>query len=139
MIIEQYSLDSEHAATLCKTANQYASDHNLRICCWVLDPHGNPLAMQRHNQAALASTEIARKKAWTAVSFKIPTDQWEQRLKKQPHLLNNLMNQDGIAMFGGGFPIFHNDQLIGAIGVSGASEQQDMDCAQHALNTIVLS
>ena len=136
MIIEQHSLDTDTAAALCKAAYQYAARQDLKICCWVLDPHGNPLAMQRHNQAALASTEIARKKAWTAVSFKIPTDQWEQRLAGKEHLLNNLMQQDGIAMFGGGFPIIISDQLVGAIGISGASEAQDMEVAQAALNSL---
>ena len=136
MIIEQYSLDTDTAAALCLAAYQHASRQDLKVCCWVLDPHGNPLAMQRHNQAALASTEIARKKAFTAVSFKLPTDQWEARLANKQHLLNNLMQQDNIAMFGGGFPIVLNDQVVGAIGVSGASEAQDMEIAQAALQTL---
>ncbi len=136
MIIRHYSLDGQTAASLCRAACQYATEQNLAVCCWVLDSHGNPLAMERHNQAPLASTEIARRKAWTAVSFRVPTDQWPSRLQDKPHLLTSLIQQDNIAMFGGGIPLFHDSHLVGAIGVSGATEQQDMDCAEHALNGI---
>ncbi|WP_432473544.1 GlcG/HbpS family heme-binding protein [Amphritea sp. HPY] len=137
-MIKQLNLDWQTASTLCLAACNYAAEQNLSICVWVLDRHGNPLAMQRHNEAPLASTEIARRKAWTAVSFGFPTDQWPQRLKDQPYLLNSLSQQTDMAMFGGGLPILSESQLVGAIGVSGASEQQDMQCAQNALSSLQL-
>lgn len=133
MIVQQASLQCDTAAALCEAACAYAAQHQLTVCAWVLDSHGNPLAMQRHNQAPLASTEIARRKAWTAVSFKLPTDRWEQRLHDKPHLRASLMQQQDLALFGGGLPIVKDGQLLGAIGVSGASEAQDIDCAQAAL------
>lgn len=137
-MIKQLNLYWQTASSLCLAACNHAAEQNLSICVWVLDRHGNPLAMQRHNEAPLASTEIARRKAWTAVSFGFPTDQWPQRLKDQPYLLNSLSQQADMAMFGGGLPINSENQLVGAIGVSGASEQQDMECARNALSSLQL-
>ncbi|MGY8871632.1 MAG: GlcG/HbpS family heme-binding protein [Pseudomonadales bacterium] len=138
-MINQLNLDWQNASHLCRSAIEFAAEQELNICVWVLDRHGNPLAMQRHNDSPFASTEIARKKAWTAVSFGFPTEQWQQRLKDQPHLLSSLSQQKDMAMFGGGLPIIANNQRVGAIGVSGASEQQDIACAQHALNNLVVA
>ncbi len=135
-MLTQLNLDWRTASDLCNQAMQHASTQQLNICVWVLDRHGNPLAMQRHNEAPLTSTDIARRKAWTAVSFKLPTDQWQQRLDNQPHLLNSLLHQNDIAMFGGGLPILSQQQLVGAIGVSGATEQQDIECARAALEIL---
>lgn len=137
MMIISHNLDSDTAATLCSNACQFARQQDLNICVWVLDSAGNALAMQRCNDAPLASTDIARNKAWTAVSFKFPTDQWQSRLEQQPHLLAALNNQPGLALFGGGLPIFRDQQLLGAIGVSGASEAQDIECAESALNSLI--
>ncbi|WP_142885157.1 GlcG/HbpS family heme-binding protein, partial [Klebsiella pneumoniae] len=45
-----------------------------------------------------------------------------------------LTNQQRIVIFGGGFPIIENNQVIGAIGVSGGTVEQDMEIARSALD-----
>ncbi|WP_193146849.1 GlcG/HbpS family heme-binding protein, partial [Citrobacter freundii] len=45
-----------------------------------------------------------------------------------------LTNQQRIVIFGGGLPVMLNDKLIGAVGVSGGTVEQDMLLAQTALN-----
>lgn len=138
-MIHSYHLEAATAAQLCEAACAYAQKQQWTICAWVLDSAGNPLAMQRANNAPLASTDIARNKAWTAVSFKFPTDQWQARLADKPHLLSSLNQQPGLALFGGGLPIFHDGMLVGAIGISGATEEQDQRCAHVALKTCCLA
>lgn len=136
MIIEEQSLSWQSAQEIASATCHYASENNLRICVWVLDRHGNPLAMQRINHAALPSTTIARDKAYTAISFGFATDLWQQRLAEKPHLLTGLGQRPDIVLFGGGIPIYHQKQLVGAIGVSGASEDQDIACAQAGIAAI---
>ncbi|WP_261844952.1 GlcG/HbpS family heme-binding protein [Aliamphritea ceti] len=129
MLIQETSLNWQSAQQICQASCEYATAQSLRICVWVLDRHGNPLAMQRINHAPLPSTDIARDKAHTAVSFGFGTHLWQQRLADKPHLLSGLTTRPDMVLFGGGLPIKHNGQLIGAIGVSGASESQDQECA----------
>ncbi|PIE25077.1 MAG: cobalamin adenosyltransferase [Neptuniibacter caesariensis] len=133
MLVHDSSLHWETANAIATAACQYATKHNLRICAWVLDRHGNPIAMQRINNAPLPSTEIARGKAFTAVSFGFGTHLWQERLAEKPHLLSGLNVQEGIVMFGGGLPIKHNGEIVGAIGISGASEAQDQACAEAGI------
>ncbi|WP_286239253.1 GlcG/HbpS family heme-binding protein [Neptuniibacter halophilus] len=136
MLVTDSSLDWQSAQTIAAAACQYADQHHLRICAWVLDRHGNPLAMQRINNAPLPSTEIARGKAFTAVSFGFATHLWQSRLAEKPHLLSGLNVQEGVVMFGGGLPIRYNGELVGSIGVSGASEAQDQACAEAGIAAI---
>nr|WP_315983490.1 heme-binding protein [Aliamphritea spongicola] len=68
-------------------------------------------------------------KAYTAVSFGFGTHLWQQRLADKPHLLSGLTQQPDMVLFGGGLPVTYNGQLVGAVGVSGASEAQDQACA----------
>ncbi len=139
MLVNDASLSWDAAQKAALAACQYAADNNLKICAWVLDRHGNPLAMQRINNAPMPSTEIARGKAFTAVSFGFGTHLWQERLADKPHLLSGLNVQDGIVMFGGGLPIEVNGERVGAIGVSGASEAQDQACAQAGIDALQMS
>ncbi len=129
MLTEESSLSWQSASQICAASCQYASEHQLKICVWVLDRHGNPLAMQRINHAPLPSTDIARKKAYTAASFGFGTHLWQQRLADKPHLLSGLTQQPDMILFGGGLPVTYKGQMVGAVGVSGASEAQDQACA----------
>lgn len=133
MLVTDKTLDWEAAQAVAQGACRYAADQGLRICVWVLDRHGNPLAMQRINRAPLPSTEIARGKAYTAVSFGIGTHLWPERLSHQPHLMDGLAQQAGVVLFGGGLPIVVEGEIVGAVGVSGASEAQDQQCAQAGI------
>jgi uncharacterized protein GlcG (DUF336 family) len=136
LIHSDHSLSWEAAHQMTHAACEHATALGVRICVWVLDRHGNPLALQRINQAPLPSTEIARGKAYTAVSFGFPTHLWQSRLADKPHLLQGLSQQPGVVMFGGGVPIRYKGEIVGAIGVSGASEAQDQQCAEAGIQAV---
>jgi len=135
VIVEEQSLSWEQAGQMARRACEYAVEQGLKVCVWVLDRHGNPLAMQRINHAPMASSGIARDKAFTAASFGFGTHLWQSRLASKPHLLSGLSQRDELVLFGGGLPLYYLGQLVGAIGVSGASEEQDQACARAGLET----
>ncbi|MAY41656.1 MULTISPECIES: heme-binding protein [unclassified Neptuniibacter] len=137
MIVTDTTLHWETAQKIAMAACKYASDKNLRICAWVLDKHGNPLSMQRINNAPMPSTKIAQGKAHTAVSFGFGTHLWQEKLAEKQYLLDGLNAQDDVVMFGGGLPIKHKDEIIGAIGISGASEAQDQQCAEAGIAAFI--
>lgn len=89
--------------------------------------------MQRIEHTALPSSAIAKDKANTALSFGFGTHLWTERLADKPHLQLGLAQRPGVVLFGGGLAIKHQGELVGAIGVSGASEAQDQDCAAAAV------
>ncbi len=135
MLITETLLDWHSAARATQAACDFARQQQLTICAWVLDRHGNPLAMQHINNTPAHCTDIARHKATTAAAFGFPTADWQQRLAEKPVLLDGLSKQPGLITFGGGTPIEHNGEHIG---VSGASEAQDIACAEAGLQALDL-
>jgi len=75
------------------------------------------------DNAPLLTIQIAIDKAWIAVSFGISTREWYNMLKDNPPLAK-------------GFTIIFKGQVIGGIGVSEGTSEQDMEIAEHALRVI---
>lgn len=112
----------------------HAAELGLAVCVSVLDSGGNPLAFLRMNGAPLHSISISEDKAYTAVSFGLPTSAWTEALQSNSEAVRRgLPLRPRFVMFGGGLPVNSAGVLIGAIGVSGASEQQDEECARAGL------
>jgi uncharacterized protein GlcG (DUF336 family) len=84
------------------------------------------------DHALLVSHELARQKAWTAVALKMPTlDLAEKVLPGQS--LYGLQHTPNVCCIGGGLPIWENGQLLGAIGISGGTVEQDCAIAQASI------
>lgn len=121
-------------------AARHAESVGARVNVTLLDAGGNPLAALRMPGAPLHSISISADKAYTAVSFGLPTADWDQVLRAHSDAVRQgLPLRPRFVMFGGGLPIRHEGQVVGAIGVSGGSEQQDDDCARAGLAAAGLS
>lgn len=100
----------------------------------VLDGGANLIALQRMDEALLVSLDIALNKAYTAIAVKIPTHELAPLAQPGQPLFGIHNTNDGrIVIFGGGFPLRHEGEIIGGIGVSGGSVEQDIECAEAAL------
>ena len=76
-------------------------------------------------------------KAYTDVLKGIPTDQWYENIKDEPSHLHGVPSAiDRVTIFGGGYPIEVDGQLVGGIGVSGGSHLEDMEVARAGLTAI---
>jgi uncharacterized protein GlcG (DUF336 family) len=121
-------------------AARHAEQLGARVNVALLDAGGNPLAFVRMPGAPLHSIGISEDKAYTAVSFGLATSAWGAELANQSDALRQgLPLRPRFVMFGGGVPIRAGGQLLGAIGVSGASEQQDEECALAGLACVGLA
>lgn len=121
-------------------AAQKALELGVKINVAVVDTGGNRVALLRMNGAPLHSIVIAEDKAFTAASFGLATDQWSAVLKLHSEAVQRgLPKVERFVMFGGGVPILVDGELIGGIGVSGASEEQDGECARAGLAAIGLT
>ncbi|MNY46019.1 hypothetical protein D3C86_1811630 [compost metagenome] len=73
----------------------------------------------------------------TAVSFAMPTADVGKRLRDAPdHVRQCLILRPRLVPMGGALPLHLGGRLVGAIGVSGASEEQDCDCATAGYDAI---
>ena len=109
----------------------------VEVVIAVVDRGGNPMALLRMDAAPLFSVEVAQKKAWTAIAGRAPTDRLKQVFESDPTLLHGLAPKiDRLMAVGGGTPIVVAGQVAGAVGVSGATEEQDQQIADTAAATL---
>jgi uncharacterized protein GlcG (DUF336 family) len=135
--VTQSLIDHRLAAKACQGAIERAEEQGARINVAVLDRSGRMTAFLRHPDAAFHSSDIAVDKAFTAVSFGVPTHQWPKIMSTMSEAIQKgMLLRDRFIAFGGGLPIVLDGELVGGVGVSGASEEQDQECAEAALIAI---
>jgi uncharacterized protein GlcG (DUF336 family) len=133
MLIHRPSLNSDMALTLAKAATEIAKDRELRICVAILGAAGELLVFLRNDDAIPAAQLICQQKAKTALHFRTATQQLFERSLERPSLQSGFSNQPDIMLLPGGIPLFADGVCIGAIGVSGAKDYEDVEIAQAAL------
>lgn len=123
------------AAQQMAAAVQKATEINVAVVFSVVDRGGNTLLIQRMDEAFVSSCDISLNKAWSACSLKQGTHEITPAVQPGQSLYGlQLTNQQRIIIFGGGLPVIFNEQVIGAIGVSGGTVEQDQLLAQCALD-----
>ena len=133
------NISLEAATIAAQAAINHAESIGIRVNVAVVDRSGVLVAFLRMTGSHLHSVEIAQDKAYTAVSFGRNTDEWNAILESRNLTLRyGLMNRPNFAGFGGGLVIICDGDRLGAIGVSGGSETQDIECAQSGLKAIGL-
>ena len=102
----------------------------------VVDRAGLIKALQRADNAGPHTIDTSRRKAYTALSTKIPTARFLENTQKNPAAANLVFIHDFIAL-GGGLPIQVEGETIGAIGISGApGGHLDEQCAETGIAKI---
>jgi uncharacterized protein GlcG (DUF336 family) len=125
------------ALDLIAAARAKAMEIGVPMVIAVVDAGGNLVAQQRMDDALLVSMDISLNKAYTAVAVKIATHDLAP-LAQPGQPLFGIHNADGgrVVIFGGGIPIKVDGRIIGAVGVSGGSVEQDVACASAAVAEI---
>ncbi len=137
--INKKVISSQLAEKMIKATETKAKELGIVINTAVVDTGGHLVQFSRMDEAPILSIDIAQNKAYTAIAFGIPTHEWYPLLEKDPALLQGITHTPRLVIFGGGYPIKINGQMIGGIGVSGGSAEQDMLCCQEALEIITKS
>jgi uncharacterized protein GlcG (DUF336 family) len=126
------------ASAAVQAAVAHAEANGWKINVAVVDRGGNLMAFLRMPGAFLHSIDIAIDKAYTSASFGFPTKVWMSLIGHDEGMKLGFSGQPRLIVFGGGLPIGEGD-WIGGIGVSGASEAQDEECARAGLVAIGLA
>jgi glc operon protein GlcG len=109
-----------------------ASELGLKLSFVVVDEFGQLVQLDRMDGAALMSPDIAEAKAVTALNFKLPTSQVAKMDRDVLKAMEQVVHFKIVAL-AGGVPIFAGSELKGAIGVSGATPEQNEEVAKYAL------
>lgn len=95
----------------------------------VTDPSGEPITTARMDGAPLLSVGVARDKAWTVAAFGQPTHWWSEIMADDP-TLQPLARGRPLMAVPGGVPVIVDGEMVGAVGVSGGSSDEDLEIAQ---------
>lgn len=120
------------ADKMIKRAEKKALQLGVNVCIAITDSGGHLNAFLRMDNAFTGSVDVAIKKANTSSLFPVPSGVFGKLIRDEQLTGMELSNQ-GLIGFPGGLPIFEDKQQLGAIGISGASAEEDAAIAEYAL------
>lgn len=132
MMINRMVIDRETAKHIAEKCVQKSYEIGVPMVICITDYSGNITLLERMDDSLLASIEIAMKKAYTAAALKAPTHEIRDASLPAGELYG-INTVDKIITFGGGFPLKVNGVIVGAIGVSGGTVEEDMKVAQFGV------
>ncbi|MBK5442854.1 MULTISPECIES: GlcG/HbpS family heme-binding protein [Peribacillus] len=125
------------AKNLIESAEKKANEIKVPMVISIVDEGGNFVACHRMDDALLVSVELAQNKAWTSIAMKMTTENLALVAANGKELYGiNTTNNGRVVVFGGGIPLYNNGQIIGAVGVSGGSVDEDIRVAQSAVDAL---
>ena len=125
------SVSLEQARRMIAAATLEAERNHFLMAFCVVDPAGELVMLERMEGVQYASIGIAQTKARCAARFRRPTRYWEEALAGGRMAILGI---EGVIPSEGGLPIVDREgHVIGAIGASGGSAQQDGQCAEAGL------
>lgn len=129
-VISMHTLSLGAAQRIVAAAMAAATSLGLAVCICVADVSGEPIATARMDGAPRMSAGIAANKAYSVAAFGgMPTDRWWSAIGNNPALVHGLTHTPRLVVFGGGLPVHVDGALVGAVGVSGGSAEQDREVA----------
>ncbi len=127
-------LDLGKAKAIIAAVETYARAEGKQAVIAVVNAEGNPIAVHVMDGAFLVSYEVAVKKAYTAVAVKMST--MELSALCQPGgTFYGLQALDKVITFGGGVPLYADGVIVGGLGVSGGTGEDDHALALHGAAT----
>jgi uncharacterized protein GlcG (DUF336 family) len=129
-------IDLEKAEKAIAAARKEAISLKTKMCIAVVDSGANLRAFVRMDDAWVGSIDIAIKKAKTACFFTMGSGELGELSQPGMPLYGIEHSNNGLITFPGGLPILQNNELIGAIGVSGSSVENDYKVAEAGVKAL---
>ena len=128
------TLDS--AKRLIEKIEEEARRRNKPSVIAICGPDGNPIAIHVMDGAFLVSFDVAMKKAYTSVAVKMSTMELSKLAQPGGTFYGLDKMGDGIVIFAGGVPLKVGDTIIGGLGVSGGTGEEDHSFAEYGLQVL---
>lgn len=121
------------ALALAEKVKQKASEMGVKAVVAISNRAAHPILVESMDDAYIASYDVALQKAFTVVSLKMSTSDLKQLAQPGGSLYGIQFTNNGkIVIFGGGEPLKNAaGQIIGGLGVSGGTEEQDTALARY--------
>lgn len=133
----QNRITLDTAKKLIERLEQEAVRRGQRAVIAVCNPEGNPVAVHVMDGAFLVSFDVAMKKAYTAVAVKMSTMELS-KIAQPGGTFYGVDKLDGgkIVIFGGGIPLKSGDTIIGGLGISGGTGEEDHSLAEYGQSVL---
>ena len=126
------NLSLEKARKIIRAGERKAKEMNIAAVFAVVNPEGNLIIEERMDNAILVSIDVAYKKAYTAAALKLNTEDLTA-LVQPGAMFYGLQSDSKYIVFGGGMLLKVDGKIVGAVGVSGGSAQEDMEIAKACI------
>ena len=123
------NLSLEKARKIIRAGERKAKEMNIAAVFAIVNSEGNLIIEERMDNAILVSIDVAYKKAYTAAALKLNTEDLTA-LVQPGAMFYGLQSDSKYIVFGGGMLLKVDGKIVGAVGVSGGSAQEDMEIAK---------
>ena len=134
-LIDHKDLSLAVALTIATTAADTCQAQGNRVSVTVVGREGQVIVVLRGDNSSPHTVENSRRKAYTARTFRVPSGEIAKRVKDNPTL--GLVHLSGVIALQGALPIKVGDEVVGAVGVSGApGGDKDEACAKAGIDKV---
>jgi glc operon protein GlcG len=133
-LTDKKGLTLEAAKKVAAAAEEEAVKNKWTVVIAIVDEGGNLVYLQRLDETQIGSIEVAIQKAKTAVSFKRPTKALEDAVITGGRTV--VLSLPGAVPIEGGLPLVVDGKVLGAVGVSGVTAQQDGQIAKAGVDAL---
>ena len=127
-LVSQRNLSLAMAKTIAEATLAACKAKGYSTAAAVVDRAGQVLVILRDEQATAQTAEMARRKAYTARMFRSTTLEFQKRTAEPSYAAQR--DVADILALGGGVPIMVGSEIVGGVGSSGSSQEQDDACAK---------
>ena len=127
-------LTDELCDKLCEAAKQKSREMGVDISFAICDSNGLPRAYRRYGEALVLSITLVPGKAYTSAITQCKTKDVAAYSAEGVSLMSIQTNYKRITLVAGGYPLFLNGKIAGAIGVGGGTEEQDCEIAEYVVS-----
>jgi glc operon protein GlcG len=131
-LVDQQHPSLDSALELLALTRAEAESRSLKLAVCVVDTGGHVIATQRMDGAALGAIQLAAGKAYTAVLWGMPSGSFMKSTQPGGEDWGFNTTDDRIVVYAGGLPLFADGLLVGGVGASGGTAEQDEACAAAA-------
>jgi uncharacterized protein GlcG (DUF336 family) len=125
--VSRPTVSLEEAKAVLAAAEAKATEIGVPMYLIIVDDAGQPKASLRMDGNSGAALTLVPPKAFTAVSFKTPTNVLAERVASDPVRVASFLANGEFTLLGGGVPLAVGGEVVGAIGVGGGTPEQDTE------------
>ena len=131
------AINLKRAESILKKAVLKSEELNLHVAIAIFDSEHDLVLFQKMDNTPDLCVKLSQAKALTALKLMNDTDKFSYLVTKNTGILSDIRYEESISLIGGGKIILENGLAVGALGISGGTEEQDVEVAAFAISDCV--